>query len=370
MTRRLHWIGWALALGVVAGAGFGGAAEAAEAPVPIDAAGLRAAYAGPPSSWPAPDIDSDVAFVELGAASPSPATSPMEADRVALGARLFQDSGLSADGRVSCASCHAPEQGFSVATPVARGVGGIVGRRNPPALFTVSLQAVFDWDGRGSDLAQRALAPLTAPDEMGNGTLDVVLARLAAAADAVAFERLFPGEGVSARSLGAALVAFLSTLDQDSRFDRFARGDGAALSDPEIEGLHLFRTKARCANCHFGPRLSDGLFYNLRLSFFGEKAADVGRYAVTGRTEDVGQFRTASLRHICASAPYMRNGLFPTLDGVVNFYDRGGGEVWARNAREAAHPLYRHAARASAHLRPLGLAPQEKAALVAFLRSL
>lgn len=349
---------------LLAGALGGDAAEPA-----AHAGRLRALYARPPAEWPAPAIDPGVAFVELGAA-PMLQPSPEMADRAELGARLFRDPALSADGRISCASCHAPEHGFSVGTARAAGAGGRPGRRNPPALVSVSLQAAFDWDGRFTDLAARALAPLTLPDEMGNGTLADVLARLAAAPHAADFRRLFPRESVSADSLGAALTAYLSTLDTPSRFDRFASGDHAALSDVEIEGLHLFRTRARCANCHFGPRLSDGLFHNLRLSFFGEPAQDLGRFGVTGEPQDAGRFRTASLRHVSASAPYMHNGLFPTLEGVVNFYDRGGGEVWARNAAEAARPLHASAARASAQLRSLGLTAQEKTALVAFLRSL
>ncbi|WP_454915242.1 cytochrome-c peroxidase [Xanthobacter sediminis] len=351
----------AAVLAVGAGAAVG--EEAASA----DPGSLRALYARSVAEWPAAAIDPGVAFVELG---PAPALSPEMAPRAALGARLFRDPALSADGRVSCASCHAPEHGFSVATARAAGVGGIEGRRNPPALASVSMQAAFDWDGRFTDLAARALAPLTMPHEMGNDDMGDVLARVAAAPDAADFRRLFPQEGVSARSLGAVLTAYLAALDTPSRFDRFAAGDGAALSDVEIEGLHLFRTKARCANCHFGPRLADGLFHNLRLSFFGEPAEDLGRFAVTGRPEDAGRFRTASLRHVSTSAPYMHNGLFPTLEGVVNLYDRGGGEVWARNGAEAARPLYPHAARAAAQLRPLGLTAQEKAALVAFLRCL
>ena len=165
-------------------------------------------------------------------------------------------------------------------------------------------------------------------------------------------------------------MAYLATLDSETYFDRFARGDRAALTDMALAGLHLFRTRARCANCHFGPWLTDEGVHNLRLSFFGEPAQDLGRHAATQAAEDAGRFRTPSLRHVASSAPYMHDGLFPTLEGVVNFYDRGGGEVRARNAAEAARPLYREAARLSPHIRPLGLTAQEKAALAAFLRTL
>lgn len=330
---------------------------------PSPGAQLRAAYAGPPESWPRPALDADVAFVEMGV-PPSP---PSPGPEAALGARLFRDTRLSDDGLVSCASCHDPAFGFSLPQRVGKGAGGAAGRRNPPSLHQAAARGAFDWDGRGADLAVRVLAPLSNPAEMGSDP-EAALARIAPTAAGADLRAMFGG--VSEAALARALMAYLATIDTPTRFDRFAKGDAAALDDTELWGLHLFRTKARCANCHLGPQLSDGLFHNLRLSFFGEPAQDLGRFAVTGRREDTGRFRTASLRHVGESGPYMHNGLFPTLAGVVNFYDRGGGEVWARNAAEAARPLYREAARLSPHIRPLGLTEAEKAALIAFLGTL
>ena len=162
-------------------------------------------------------------------------------------------------------------------------------------------------------------------------------------------------------------TAYLAGLETPTRLDRFAAGDAAALDDREIRGLHLFRTRAGCANCHHGPLLSDGRFHNLGLSGYGEPGADLGRHAVTGQPEDAGRFRTPSLRHVARTAPYMHSGHFPTLASVVAFYVRGGGEVWVRNAGEAADMLRRHAATLSPHVRPLDLTPAERADLVAFL---
>ena len=235
--------------------------------------------------------------------------------------------------------------------------------RHPPSLYTSAWLTHLDWDGRAASIAEQALAVLTMPTEMGNPDLDSVLARINQ-------QQRYGITPLSASELGAALSAFLATLEQPSRFDRFYNGDYQQLSDLEIHGLHLFRTTARCANCHFGPLLSDGRFHNLKIAFFGEPAQDLGRYAISGQLVDVGAFRTASLRHIAETAPYMHHGLFTTLEGVVNLYNRGGGEVWARNALEAAHPLYPAALQRSPQLRPLGLSADEKAALVAFLRTL
>ncbi|WP_231711108.1 hypothetical protein [Xanthobacter dioxanivorans] len=106
-------------------------------------------------------------------------------------------------------------------------------------------------------------------------------------------------------------MAYLATLDSETRFDRFARGDRAALTDMALAGLHLFRARARCANCPFGPWLTDEGVHNLRLSFFGEPAQDLGRHAATQAAEDAGRFRTPSLRHVASSAPTCTMACFP-----------------------------------------------------------
>lgn len=341
--------------------------------LPVSPAGLdlRRAYAGPPETWPAPWIDRGVSFVELGRRSLPAAADAAEHRRAELGARLFGDRRLDADGRLACTGCHDPAQGWTVRTPAAPGQRGRAGRRNPPGLRSAAAATAWGWDGRHRTLAAQVLAPLTDPGEMANPGLAPVLARIGADPGyAAAFAAAFPGAGLTAGTLADALVAYLAGLDAPTRFDRFASGDGAALSDREVAGLHLFRTRAGCANCHHGPLLSDGRFHNLRLSAFGEPAQDLGRHAVTGAAEDAGRFRTPGLRHLRETAPYGHAGLFETLAGVVNLYDRGGGEIWARNAAEAARPLHAPAARLSPHIRPLGLTDAEKASLVAFLETL
>jgi cytochrome c peroxidase len=261
---------------------------------------------------------------------------------------LFFDARLSADGRVSCAGCHQPDQGWTVHAPVARGVHGQAGRRNPPGLRDAASLPHWGWDGAGVSLAAQVLRPLTDPREMGHAALN----------------------SRDAAQTGEALVAFLRTLHEPTRFDRFAQGEAQALSDQELQGLHLFRTRARCANCHFGPQLSDGLFHNLGIAFFGEPSQDLGRHAVSGRCEDVGRFRTASLRHVASTAPYMHHGLFETLAGVVHLYARGGGDPRNSRAGVQASPLYECAQQVSPHLQPLDLSEDDIKALLAFLQTL
>lgn len=333
----------------------------------VDAA-LLDAYRGPASGWPAAQVDAGVAFVELGQLPQAPRPTRAQRAQAALGRALFADPRLSASGRIACASCHDPARGWSVDAPVALGVDGRHGQRNPPDLRQLAAYGQWAWDGRARTLAAQSLAPLTDPDEMGNASVHAVLARLQEAPG--------PAAALTPATLGEALAAHVrqAGVDKDkvapTRYERFLRGERDLLTPQELQGLHLFRTRARCVNCHHGPWLSDGLFHNLRLSAFGEPAEDRGRQVVSGRPEDTGAFRTPSLRRVAESPPYMHNGLFASLQGVLHLYMRGGGEVWARNATEAAQPLYPHAARLSPLVRPLDLSEEEQAALLAFLRAL
>jgi cytochrome c peroxidase len=334
-------------------------------------ADLRRAYARPTRQWPAPSIDAGVAFVELGPLKLPPPPDQPERSKIELGEQLFRDQILSAGRDVACITCHDPQHGWSTSASFARRDRGSTGPRNPPSLSTVAFRRSFAWDGREESLAAQSLSPLTQHAEMGNDDLAAVLGRLQANAHyAARFASPYGSQAVSPAELADALAAFQSRLETPTRFDRFAAGEHGLLTDQEIRGLHLFRTKARCANCHFGPLLTDERYHNLKISSFGEPAQDLGRHDVSGAADDAGRFRTPSLRHVASTAPYMHNGLFPTLEGVINLYDRGGGEVWARNATEASAPLYPFAAHLSPHIRRLDLSPDEKAALAAFLRAL
>ncbi len=345
----------------------GAAALATPQTAPADQA-LRQAYERPPAEWPAATTDPGVAFVELGAlaAAPAPATA-REAQLARLGRQLFFDPHLSADGRVSCASCHRPDQGWTVHSPKAVGVAGQAGRRNPPGLQDVASRPHWAWDGAGGSLPSQSLRPLTDPREMGNPSLAAVWARISQAPE---YATLARGASASPARLGEALAAFQRTLHTRSRFDRFVQGEHRALSDQAVRGLHLFRTQARCANCHFGHTFSDGRFHNLGIAFFGEPSQDLGRYEVSGQCEDVGRFRTPSLRQVARTAPYMHHGLFDSLAGVLQLYQRGGGDP--RNSRTGVreHPLYRCATQVSPHLQPLHLKAEDIEALRVFLQAL
>lgn len=258
---------------------------------------------------------------------PVPDDNPMSIERVTLGRALFFDRRLSADGSLSCASCHRPGRAFTDGRPQAVGVGGRRGVRNVPTLINRGYGRAFSWDGRHRTLEAQVLAPIEAVDEMGS--------TIAEAAGRV---------GVPPREMGAALASYVrSIVAGDSRFDRFAAGDREALSASEYSGLQVFRGKGNCTACHVGPTLTDEQRHNTGVAWRSGVLTDPGMHA--------GAFKTPTLREVARTAPYMHDGSLVTLAEVVDFYDGGGH----RNPN------------LDVEIRPLGLTADEKAALLTFL---
>lgn len=269
---------------------------------------------------------------------PVPADNPLTAEKVALGRALFNDRRLSIDESISCATCHSPERSFSGPLPLAVGVLGRTGTRNAPALVNLAYVRSFFRDGRETSLERQVLRPIEDPNEMGFS------------ADEAA-ERV----GLSRQALSQALASYVRTiLSGNSPYDRLVGGDREALGAEAQAGLALFRGKARCSQCHFGPTFTDESFHNTGVAVRDGRLADDGRFAVTGREADRGAFRTPTLREVGRTAPYMHDGSLATLEDVIDFYDGGG------RPNPALDPK----------VRPLRLTPEEKAAIVAFLRSL
>lgn len=335
---------------------------------PPDLVELRALYTQDAAFWPTATIDPEVDYVELGVPK-LPKRQDVSDPLAQLGKTLFEDPRLSKSGHFSCQSCHHRQLGWGDGLPRSFGHGRQEGRRNAPSLFAAAAQTSLFWDGRASTLEEQALGPLLAPDEMANDDLESVVARVAASANYPSqMKEVFGSPEVNISRIASAIAAFQRTLDRPTRFDRFLRGAKDILSDEAIWGLHLFRTKARCANCHMGPNLTDGKFHNLGLSYYNRKLEDLGRYSVTGDPADVGKFKTPSLRHLARTGPYMHNGVFPSLRGLVNLYAIGGG----RSARELDKddPLFPHAAAKSPQIKRLDLTNAEREAIVAFLNEI
>lgn len=313
-----------------------------------------------------------------------PLTTVPEPAAVALGRRLFHDRRLSANGTLSCAMCHVPEQAFTqneLATPV--GMEGRSVRRNAPALYNVGYRHALFRDGRAASLEDQVAAPLLAANEMGNRSLDEAVARVAADYEPAFLDAFggHPDPVTLARALASYQRALLSA---DSPWDRWYYGGAkGALEPPAQRGFQTFLENG-CSGCHtlgedhalFSDdayhntgvahrrqaaarqptrvQIAPGVFVPLKARFETPELADLGREEVTGRQEDRWRFRTPSLRNVALTGPYMHDGSLPTLESVVRFYAAGGSPHSGQDPR----------------IRPLNLSGTEVADLVAFLESL
>jgi cytochrome c peroxidase len=280
------------------------------------------------------------------------------ADIAELGALLFFDPILSADSTISCGSCHQPSHAFADTGMVSVGVGGRKGVRNTPTAMNVRLQNSFFWDGRATSLEEQALAPIANPIEM-NLPVPVALQRLRNhAAYRHYFKKFFHREPDSS-SLGAALAAFERTLEtSDSPFDNWKFSDDpAAVSDAAKRGFAIFNGKGKCVQCHFGADFTQPDFRNIGL-FNGTTLNDSGRALITKQRNDIGKFKIGSLRNVAMTAPYMHNGMFKTLEEVIDFYNEPDRFVPGAINRDSLLAV------------PMGLTKEEKKDLLAFLHSL
>ncbi|MCY3003884.1 MAG: cytochrome-c peroxidase [Planctomycetota bacterium] len=333
-----------------------------------DMAVLRPQYERDPAQWPKPTLDAGIEHRELGpVAVPQRDTNPQAQARIELGERLFFDGRLSGTGQMACASCHDAELGFGDGRATSFGHGALPLARNAPTLWNVGQRKSWFWDGRANSLEAQADMVLANAREMGNKPEEIVATVKSSKGYRERFAAAFGTDEVTLERILQAIAAFERTLvsDGSSDFDHFLAGDRAALSDPAVRGLHLFRTKARCINCHNGPLFTDEQFHNLGLTYYGRELEDLGRFNVTKEPADVGRFRTPSLRNLGRTGPYMHNGLFE-LKGVINMYSAGMPRI-EPTEEQKADPLFPVK---SPILQRLDLTQEEKSDLEAFLMSL
>jgi cytochrome c peroxidase len=294
-----------------------------------------------------------------------PKDNPLINERIALGLRLFHETALSKNNRLSCASCHLSEAALTDPRQFSLGIENRHGNRNAMPLFNLAWKSAFFWDGRSPSLRAQVLQPIQDHREMDE-SLENVTAKLAAMPSYQdAFQKAFGSGQITAHHLSLALENFLLTLTSfNSKFDRAHRGE-VELTDLEKLGFQLFMTEREprlgsmggdCFHCHGGALFTDHQFRNNGLAI-DEK--DLGRFLATKASLDRGAFSTPSLRNVALTAPYMHDGRFATLEQVLDHYSEGIQYTDTLDPNLAKHPGG-----------GLLLSPEDKQALIAFLKTL
>jgi cytochrome c peroxidase len=260
-------------------------------------------------------------------------TLPTEAQeapeaRVELGNLLFYDPILSVDKETACATCHSEFWGMGDALPVAvgHGAGPLAGpgregpntlRRNSPALFNIAFRETLNWDGKAGSLEEQALLPLLASDELDLDPEQAVAELMAIPEYVELFAAAFPDDPtVSVENLASALAAFQRTMVSDrSLYDAYARGQTRVLNEELVEGMFLF-AEMGCSDCHTPPLFESETYVNRNVPG-ADVGVDQGRAEVTGSAEDIGAFRTPTLRNVFDTEPYFHNGSVKELSDAV-----------------------------------------------------
>lgn len=310
-----------------------------------------------------------------------PELPPQKFEQVELGKMLFFDPRASGDGDRKCADCHNPKQGWADGTPLSDGYPGTKYFRNAKSVVNAVYADYLYWDGRmdGADIPTLVRDTLT-DSYFHNMDGRIMLERWKQVPEYVQrFKTAMGGEPNFGRTLNAVSAFVKSLVSKNVPFDKYLKGDQNAISEQAKQGLALFQGKAGCIQCHDGPYLSDQkphalgvpenpyvfltpkrhTTYRAVMKFLGvpnymNLLEDVGYYDVSKLKKDMGKFITPTLREVSRTAPYMHNGMLPTLEAVVDFYNQGGG------SHRNKDPL----------LKPLSLSQSEKAVLVEFLKTL
>ncbi|MBS1212754.1 MAG: cytochrome-c peroxidase [Proteobacteria bacterium] len=330
---------------------------------------------------------------------PIPADNPQSSEKIRLGEKLFNDRRFSGDGSVSCATCHDPAKAFTDSPlPTSRGIAGQFGTRNAPTVINAAFLTTQFWDGRSPSLEDQAVHPFVNPIEMGLANHDPILKIVRTDPGYTkAFKEVFKKQGdeITLAEVTQAIASFeRSVLAGDSPFDRYYfGGDAKAMSESAVRGLQAFLGQGRCVSCHVIEQnqalFTDNRFHNIGVGInviqndvprlAGEflraknagmnvdvvvladpKTSELGRFAVTDRLDEVGAFKTPTLRNIALTAPYMHDGSLETLADVVEHYNNGG----TRFPGAIVNPYL------SGGIRPLNLSEVQKKDLAAFMEAL
>ncbi len=329
---------------------------------------------------------------------PVPANNPQTPEKIALGDKLFNDKRLSSTGEVSCATCHAVEKAFTDSPlPVSEGIMKFNGTRNAPTVINSAYFTKLFWDGRSPSLEDQSLHPFLNPVEMGLKTHEPILEIVRSDSEySQAFNAVFgkSGNEITMQHVTQAIAAFERTIvSGDTPFDRWYFKGEDAMTATQKRGFDLFVNKGRCVSCHTVEQttalFTDNRFHNIGVGinkiqddvpelageFLKAKAtlaevdikvltdkrsSEIGRFAITQGFDDLGAFKTSTLRNIAVTAPYMHDGSIKTLREVVVHYNNGG----VTNEGDPVNDFL------SGGIRPLNLTESEIDDLVAFMEAL
>jgi cytochrome c peroxidase len=323
----------------------------------VIAAGFIFLGSGMPAISAEPTVPLGLPHVEY------PEANPQTPEKIALGDKLFHDERFSATGRVSCATCHEAEKTFTDSPlKVSEGINKLTGTRNAPTVVNSAYFEKLFWDGRSPDLEDQALHPFLNPVEMGLKDHTPILDIVRTDGE---YKKLFKdvfgktGTAVTMKEVTQAIAAFERTkISGDSPFDRwYYGGEEDALTLEEKQGFDIFINRGRCVSCHVIEQtqavFTDNRFHNVGVGIndiqadipglAGEfikakltasevdikiltdrRTSELGRFAVTQNFDDLGAFKTSTLRNIAVTGPYMHDGSLKTLKEVVEHYNNGG----------------------------------------------
>jgi cytochrome c peroxidase len=292
-------------------------------------------------------------------------------EKAALGEMLFYDNSLSKNNDRNCATCHNPEKAFTDGMKVNTSITGIGLKRNTSTLTYASLQNGQFWDLRQPDLERQSVDVIENREEM-HGSMTVIVSRITKDKKyRDRFKKVFKTDKTEAWQVQNAIASYVRSLNAfDSRFDEYMRGNKNSLTADEIKGMNLYMGKAKCATCHFTPLFNGTVppnFVKTEHEVIGtpkdvagtQLSDDMGRYIFNQMPQLKHAYKTPGLRNVAVTAPYMHNGVYSTLEQVVDFYNKGGGTGIGLPADNQTLPGDK-----------LNLSPKEIKELIAFMKTL
>lgn len=285
---------------------------------------------------------------------PAPSDNPQNAEKIALGRKLFFDKRLSLDGSISCASCHDPQKAFSDQRSKSIGINGQLSERNAPSILNAAFLKTAMFDAHLATLELQAIVPIQEPVEMGHN-MKILIKQLRQIPEYQAAAQAIFGRDFDAWVLTRSLAAFeRSLLSMNAPFDQYMAGDKKAMSKDQLAGWRIFSDELYCTKCHPAPYFTTYEAANNGLYTSYEGKTDQGRFRIHHDSSDIGKFKIPSLRNLPLTYPYMHDGSINSMEAALEHYQKGG----------AGHPLQ------DPRILSFELSTKEKAQLLAFFNAL